>query len=1220
MPNWTEEQKKVVDLRNGNILVSAAAGSGKTAVLVERIVNIISDEKNKIDIDHLLIVTFTNAAAAEMRERIGQAIETKLVVFPSDSHLQKQQTLIHNAQITTIHSFCLNVIRNNFNIIELDPSFRIGDETELKLLKSDIVSELLEKHYEQKNETFYDFIESYSVGKTDVDIENLILQLYTFSQSYPEPEDWLNSLRKSFDINTVDDLEQTEWMKFLLDYIKEVTTEVEVILDKALAMCQEEDGAYMYLPTLMSDKVLIKNLNSVNSYETYSKILCNLIWTPLSPKKDKNVSLEKRETAKNLRAEIKTNIDSIRKNYFFQLTDGMIEDIIGSKSVMNVLIDLTIEFSKAYVETKTTKNILDFNDLEHKALSILVTKNSDASYSPTPTAYDLSKYYEEIVIDEYQDSNLVQETILNSISREKFGQPNIFMVGDVKQSIYKFRLAKPEIFIEKYNTYLKNIDLYYLVDLHKNFRSRENVIDCINFIFEQIMDTKLGGISYSDKVALYSGAEFPPIDNNYNTELMIVDLSVDVLDESDKEEFDYTSKEFEAKAVADKIKSIISGNFQIYDKDVKSYRNIKYKDIVILLRTVIGWADIFENVLMREGIAAHCNTSTGYFSTIEIQTVLSILNIIDNPRQDIALVAVLKSPIVQLTSEELAIIKSEFLDKNMYDCVMNYIKCGSKKEIQNKLANFICRLDKFRDCVPYTNIHQLIEYILDETDYYNYVSAMPAGEKRKANIDMLIERAIQFEATSYKGLFNFIRYIDKMRDYQIDFGEASILGDNENVVRIMSIHKSKGLEFPVVFVSGLSKEFNNQDARAKIVMHSDLGIGPNYIDYKSRVKSPTLIKKIISKKIMLENLGEELRILYVALTRAKEKLILTGTAKNWNKILNKHCEMLKQYSDTKLPFNLLSSSNTYLDWIIPALLRHNSFNKILNEKNIYMNKTCTKYDKANFEIKIIDLSQLLKKELNSQINKEILKENLLNWKTEIFDNDLHKEIERRLNWSYKHMNEANLNAKMTVTELKVIGQDLDNQYSQNLISTQDSNIPKFISQIVEIKGSTRGTVVHKVMQNINFSAIKTLADVDKQLKFLIKINKLTTQEKNLISNKEIYNFIKSPLAERMVNAEACSKIFKEKQFIVGIKACDINIDFKSDELVLVQGIIDVYFEEDNGIVLVDYKTDSVVNEISLIERYKTQLDYYQKAVEQITTKQVIQKIIYSFSMSKEILL
>lgn len=1220
MPNWTEEQKKVVDLRNGNILVSAAAGSGKTAVLVERIVSIITDEKNKIDIDHLLIVTFTNAAAAEMRERIGQAIETKLTAQLSNSHLQKQQTLIHNAQITTIHSFCLNVIRNNFNIIELDPSFRVGDETELKLLKSDIVSELLEKHYEQKDETFYDFIESYSTGKTDIDIENLILQLYTFSQSYPEPKDWLNSLRKAFDINTVEDLEQTEWMKFLLDYIKEVTTEVGVIVDEALAMCQEEDGAYMYLPTLMSDKALIRNLNSINSYEAYSKILCSLTWAPLSPKKDENVSLEKREATKSLRAEIKANIDNIRKNYFFQLSDGMIEDIMGSKSIMNVLIDLTIEFSQTYAEAKITKNILDFNDLEHKALNILAKNNPDGSYSPTLTAYDLSEYYEEIVIDEYQDSNLVQEILLNSISREKFGQPNIFMVGDVKQSIYKFRLAKPEIFMEKYNNYLENRDLYYLVDLHKNFRSRKNIIECVNFIFEQIMDIKLGGINYNDKVALNSGAEFPPIDNNYSTELMIVDLSVDILDESDKEEFDYTSKEFEAKAIAGKIKSIVASNFQVYDKDIKSYRNVKYKDIVILLRTVTGWADIFESVLMREGIAAHCDTSTGYFSTIEIQTVLSILNIIDNPRQDIALVAVLKSPIAQINSEELAIIKSEFVRKNMYDCVMNYIECGSKKEIQNKLADFINLLNKFRDCVPYTSIHHLIEYILDETDYYNYVSAMPVGSKRKANIDMLIERAIQFEATSYKGLFNFIRYIDRIRDYQIDFGEASVLGDNENVVKIMSIHKSKGLEFPIVFVSGLNKEFNNQDARSKIVIHSDLGIGPNYIDYKLRVKSPTLIKKIISKRIVLENLGEELRILYVALTRAKERLILTGATKNWTKMLSKYCEMVKQHSSTKLPFTLLSSATTYLDWIIPSLLRHNSFDEILKEKNIYINKIFTKYSKADFKTKIIDLSQLVTKELQSQINKEIIKEKLLNWKTEIIDNDLHDEIEKRLNWNYSHMNEVNLHAKMTVTELKVMGQNVDNQYSQNLISTQDVTTPKFISHVIEIKGSTRGTVVHKVMQNINFSAIKTLKDVDNQLEFLIKINKLTEQEKTLVSNREIYNFIKSPLANRMINAEACGKIFKEKQFIIGIKACDININFKSNELVLVQGIIDVYFEEDNNIVLVDYKTDKVENEIILIDRYKTQLNYYQKAVEQITGRKVIQKIIYSFSMCREILL
>ncbi len=1210
MINWSKEQLKAINLKTKNILVSAAAGSGKTAVLVQRIIKLITD--NKIDIDHLLVVTFTNAAASEMRERISKAIEEELTKQPDNSHLQKQQSLIHNAHITTIHSFCLNVIRNNFNVIDLDPSFRIADETELKLLKSDTISELLEEHYTKADDSFYDFIESYSSSKSDKIIEDLILQLYTFSQSYPYPKEWLNSLRQSFDIKTEEEIENTQWTKFIVEYINQIVSEIYDLINKTIDICNQADGPYMYLDALKSDKLLLNKLKDANSYIQYSEILNQLKWKRLSSKKDENVSPQIRESIKVMRSEIKNIIENIKKAFFFQPVYEMLDDIKNSKLTINVLIDLVIEFSEMYSEVKASKNILDFNDLEHKALEILIKNNES-----TAIAKQLSKYYKEIIIDEYQDSNLVQELILNSISRENINEPNIFMVGDVKQSIYKFRLARPELFMEKYKSYSKDDkSLYQLIDLHQNFRSRKIILDSVNFIFSQIMDKKLGEIDYNKETALYKGADYPKDTETNDTSVLIVNLSKNMLE--DKDQLDYTSKELEAKAVATKIKQLIDSKFQVHDIKTGKSRDIKYSDIVILLRTIVNWADVFENVLMSEGIAAHSETSIGYFSTIEVQTVLSLLNIIDNPIQDIPLTAVLKSPIVSLTSEQLAIIKSENKSENMYNCMMNYIDDGEDSELKSKLIKFKQQLDDFRNRVPYTSIHELIWQILDETDYYNYITAMPAGQKRKANIDMLIEKAIQFQSTSYKGLFNFIRYINRIIDYEIDFGEANILNENENVVRIMSIHKSKGLEFSVVFVSGMGKTFNVQDSKSKIVIHPDLGIGNDYINHELRIKSPTLIKKIISKKIVLENLAEELRVLYVALTRAKEKLILTATVKDFNSTLSKISRNICNYNTQRLPFTLLAFATNYLDWILPALIRHKSFAEIINRNNIYINTIQSEYSDINFEIKIINLPDMVNREIQSQTNKDLLKNELKNWDcNKIFDKSIREEIINRLNWSYKYKSDLSLHAKMTVTELKTSAQNIDNQDSLNIILEEKNITPKFMSNIVEPKGATRGTIIHKVMQNIDLKNINSIDDVEVQIDMLIQKGKIDLEQKKLINTETIYNFTKSNIAHRMNNA---NEVFKEKQFIVGIKANKINKDFKSNEIILIQGIIDVYFEEDDGIVLLDYKTDTMYTKNLFIDKYKTQLEYYQKAIEQITHKNVKQKIIYAFYLNKEIIL
>lgn len=1339
---WTSDQQKVIDLRNRNILVSAAAGSGKTAVLVERIIKMISDGENPVDVDKLLIVTFTNAAAAEMRERILQAIEKKLDSMPDNKHLQKQMMLIHSAQITTIHSFCLNVIRNHFNVIDLDPSFRIADEAELTLLRADVIEELLEDYYEESNEDFTTFVECYASGKSDVALEELILQLYHFSMSYPWPKDWLESQIESFCLDSVVCLQETEWMKGLLNFIKSMTRDLMCRNEQAREIANGIGGPYMYDEALQEDQLLICNLMEAESYHQYSEILDNLKWKALSRKKDEDVDPTKREQVKGIRDEVKKAVVDIKKNYFYQSEEEMLADLQNVGPVMKVLIGLTIEFATRYASAKEEKNLVDFNDLEHFALNILV-KKEDGVVVPSNVADDLSEYYEEILIDEYQDSNLVQETILTSISKERMGRNNLFMVGDVKQSIYKFRLARPELFMEKFHTYSLEESTKQRIDLHANFRSRAVVLACTNYIFEQIMTKQLGNIDYDDDAALNPGAVFEPCEENISTttEVLLVtdeefdkkeellvnedkdqgsdsesgieknDRDIELKKESkreskietkietkiektelDKEQEEYTARELEARAIGLRIKELIQPQtgLKVWNKEKKSYETARYSDIVILLRTMSGWAQTFADTLMSMGIPAFSDTQSGYFSTIEIRTILNMLRVIDNPRQDIPLTAVLHSKMVGLTTTELAIIRGTKEDCDMYDAVKYYVEknefceeIDSDIEIANKLTVFFQRLENYRECLAYTPIHELIWLVIMDTGYYNYVSAMPAGDRRKANIDMLIERAVQYESTSYHGLFQFVRYIEKLHKYDIDFGEAVTVGEGENTVRIMSIHKSKGLEFPIVFVAGMSKVFNNQDARSKLVIHPDLGIGPDYVDPVLRIKSPTLLKKFIQKRIVLENLGEELRVLYVALTRAKEKLILTGYVQSVG-------DKLKKWSDTKdqtnraLLFQRLSGAGNYFDWVMPSLVRHKDCNGLLQQYNIQpgvnLEPNKERDVEANFEIRTMDVLRTVEEEVARQLVNTDKKQKLLQWDTEkIYDESIREFIHEQLSFEYPFANEVKLHAKVTVSELKKLGQVIDDEESMQLFNPDDSNIidespalkesdpinesqlhegmevpiplenqdldkevesqlenqienlivevdnellPRFMLESVPVQGARRGTVYHKVLECIPILKEPTVAKIREATKQLVEKTIITEEEETVVNPYQIVSFMKSDIANRMEHAGQQGKIHREQQFVFSMKANEIRPDLMSEEPILVQGIIDCFFEEDGQIVIVDYKTDHIPKESGediLRSRYKVQLDYYQRAIEQITGKKVSQRILYSFALEREVI-
>ena len=1249
---WTKAQQKVIDIRNKNILVSAAAGSGKTAVLVERIIAMISEGEKPLDVDQLLVVTFTNAAAAEMRERIGKAIDMRLHVEPDNHHLQKQVSLLPSAQITTIHSFCLHVIRNYFHRINLDPSFKLAEEAEITLMKSDVISDILERWYEEGKEEFHAFIESYSYSKSDIPVEELIVQLYNFSMSNPWPKTWIQRQRARFDLSSTDEMEHTVWMKELLRYIRTVLSDLHDKNKEAIAICEEPDGPSAYEAALLADRGILEALAREESYKGYEKRMEKISFQRLSGKREEGVQPWKKERVKELRDEVKKGLKDLTGQFFFQSGEEMLCDLQEAGNVMQVLFDLTLEFMDEFAKKKEEKNLIDFNDLEHFALRILV-KEQDGNGIPTAAALELSEQYEEILIDEYQDSNMVQETILKSISREALKRPNRFMVGDVKQSIYKFRLAMPEIFMEKYNTYScedrieeEKANLYQRIDLDMNFRSRQGILFFVNNIFGQLMTEAVGGITYDEAASLKYGELYEENGKPVPAaELLLVteeereeealpkqeeqEPEGDVSGKESEEEAVYTRKEMEARVIARRIKELTDSEkgMMVFDTKSKVYRPAAFRDIVILLRSMSGWSEVFVNTLLQEGIPSYADTGTGYFQTLEIRTVLNMLRIIDNPRQDIPLTGVLYSPMVGLTSTELAFLRSGNRNTGMYSALLNYgqdkekkaenermsgessyevLENGSREEVnlRDKVKCFLKQLDSFRSMVNHRPIHEILQEILEKTGYYYYVYAMPGGEQRRANIDMLIAQAVRFERGSYSGLFHFIRYIEKLHRYEVDFGEAATVGEQDNTVRIMSIHKSKGLEFPVVVLGGMGKQFNTQDLRSKIVLHNELGVGPEYIDSKKRTKVPTLLKKAIQKKVQVESLGEELRVLYVAMTRAREKLIMTGYIKTVEEIRKKD-----------FSFYELLSAKSYLDWVLPAMVNQVKDMPQFGQENHY------EISGPEMKLALISRNQLVKEETRKQLFDVMDKKELEILQSEyVYEPEFRKEIEARMKYTYPFGKDVKLKVKMTVSELKKLGQFQDEEQSVRLYPKEtDITIPAFIRQAdTIITGADRGTLYHKVLELLDLTRVRNREELLQELKRMIAQGKLDREELKKLNIQYINAFICSNIGDRLRKAAMAGKLYKEQQFVIGIKAGEIMTETDSEELILVQGIIDVYFEENGELVVLDYKSDLVSEEGQLVKRYQVQLQYYKRALEQIKDMKVKEMMIYSLPLAKEI--
>lgn len=1236
---WTKEQTQVIELRDRNILVSAAAGSGKTAVLVERIIQRVTDQKRPVDIDRLLVVTFTKAAASEMRERIGDAIEKALEREPENLHLQRQQSLLHNAQITTIDSFCLYIVRNYFHTIDLEPGFRIADEGELELLKEDVLDGVLEEFYGGEDEEFFTFMEAYATAKSDKNVRSMILNLFQTAQSNPWPEEWLEDLEEDYR-RAAESPDESRWMKCA---IRDYHSSLEGIyreLSKARELAQDSDGPGMYAEAIESDLELVGHLMEQNTYEEIETALRGVTgFAKLRAARNYEGSIKKQNQVKVIREQMKAGIAECKEKLFFQTREELQESLRRQQPMIRVLVTLVKAFERAYSGQKRKKNIVDFSDIEHFALNILVDQGNK---QPTAVAEEFCRFFEEVMIDEYQDSNYLQEAILTSVSREAAGEPNMFMVGDVKQSIYRFRLARPELFMEKYETYTKEDSGHQKIELHQNFRSRKEVLETVNDIFYKIMGRDLGRIAYDEDAALYPGADYKEGGWKPGTEVYLVETEL----REEKEERNI----LEARVIGQRILEL-HGSYPVTDKQSGDLRAAGYSDMVILLRSPGSDADAMAAELGRMGIPAHAVSRTGYFSTQEIQVLLNYLAVLDNPRQDIPLASVLKSWFGGLNEEELAQLRVLDQKKPFYENVLTVMndlehleiegqKGSAEKETdvaeelfiegrrhwekltpqtQGKLQNFTKTYEKLRKMSRYLPIHELLYEIFSQTGYLNYVTALPAGAQRRANVEMLLEKAIAFENTSYRGLFHFIRYIEKLQKYDVDFGEAEIVSENEEAVRIMSIHKSKGLEFPICFVAGLGKRFNRTDSRGRVILHPELGIGLEECDGKRRIKQTTFAKQVLAKQVDLENLGEELRVLYVALTRAKEKLILVGGVK-------KAEEKLEEYEDHTakelLSYGWRTKASCYFDWILPALLSYG----------------------GKYEITVIH-EEAEQKELEREIKTGFYKEELLE-RIHCAGEEETEQIKERLSYCYPKQEEVTLKTKVSVSELKhqamVFTPEEENTVHWFREEEEfESYVPAFIREREENRGAQRGTAVHRVMECMDFALMEQrltesglwkvsqegdeiIEKIDplirKRLLELLELHKIDEKMYDLIQPEKIAVFFTKEIAGRLSHAQREGRLFLEKPFVMGKEAKEIYPKMESTERVLIQGIVDVFFLEDGKVHVLDYKTDRVSRAEQLIGRYQTQIELYAEALAKVFEVEIGDKLIYSFALGETIFL
>ena len=1209
---WSKEQLRAITTYDKNLLVAAAAGSGKTAVLVERIIRRLLDQQ--CDIDEILVVTFTNAAAAEMRERVARAIQAALETNPGAQYLERQLVLMNAAAISTLHAFCQSIIRQNFHQLDIDPKFRLASEQEMELLRHDVLESLFAIKYDSAESEFLDFVDDYGSERSDEVLYEIVLKLYQYACSQPFPENWLASLPQQFLLPEGISLEQTLWMGPVK---RELTLAFAACKDACHELLELADdlACDFYLPVLQQDRELIENLQQKlkRPWPELQAAVYGAKFATLRAPKDTDEEIK--EIFKKKRQKIKDRISAVKENYFLTDEPKLLEDLRAAGSQMQTICSLTAQFSQAFTEAKAEKAVLDFNDLEHFALQILLAEGSTPEQLlPSPAAKALQDKYCEVMVDEYQDTNGVQEAILSLVRKKD--KPNLFLVGDVKQSIYRFRLAEPELFLRKYREYPCQAAECERIDLAQNFRSRPEILAAINFIFAQVMSENIAELPYGRAEELHSGPDYPKCEGCSlagSVELDLIDADDAALSDEDRAAMpadeaqeDLSGFALEARHIAHKLKEMMQSGAQVFDKQRQIYRPLAWRDIVVLLRSVKGKASVLLESMREQDIPAYAAADDGYFQETEIQVMLSLLHIIDNPRQDIALAAVLYSPILGLTAADLAEIRL-VADGDLFGALLAASSPQNSLETQlkDKVTAFLQQLGQWRNLARRASVPELIRRLFADTGYYDYVGGMPGGLLRQANLRMLYDRAGEYEQTNFRGLFRFLRFVEKMQNSGTDLAAARTLGESENVVRIMSIHKSKGLEFPVVVVADLGKQFNLRDQQEVLLVHKTYGLGPYVIDQELSLRYPTFARQALACQLGRENKAEELRVLYVALTRAREKLVLVGSVKHLAEKAESWCRQISS-SDVLLPDHMIADAKTYLDWIAPAVARHADGGAL---------RALAQSQRPHYKINYPDTSQwqvqvLAAGTLNRDVRPEKVVPVLLaavaaGEKMPATENE--KWVWPRLAWQYPH-GAAAVPAKLSVSEAKRRFESLDGSAAHLFDKRALSLRPRFIQETQGLSSGEYGTLVHGVLQHLDLNGDLSPAGIRGQLLHLAAREVLLSDQIELVPVAKVAAFFASPLGLRLRQAK---KVRRELAFSRMIPAKRFYPEIADEqEKIFIQGVLDLLFDEDEGMVLVDYKTDKRTEPDLIRGKYKLQLELYREAAMAILKRPIKECYIY----------
>lgn len=1231
MVKWTKEQEKAIYTKGSDVLVAAAAGSGKTAVLVERIIQKLLDKQDPVDIDSLLVVTFTNAAAQEMRNRVGVALEKALVGDPSSIHLKRQLSLLQRASISTLHSFCLDIVKRYAYLLDIDPNFRIADNMEADLMQQEVIDDLFEEWYGKEGEEqdrFFAVVDRFSSDRSDIDVEQLILKIYTFSIQNPWPDVWLDQVSDAYMLQEDWEEQDLPWLDLIKREIVDQFSAMQQEMDVAMKLARENDGPFQYVDTIEEDMKLLKDARAnLHSWDDLQTFMAKSKFGRLSGKRTE-CNEDKKKRVQAIRNSYKDRWGKLASTYFMRNLAGHVQDMRELAPVIKQLTELVKEFRNRFTKLKTEKAVVDFSDLEHYCLRLLMDEQStNEKILPSSVAKQMQNQFTEVLVDEYQDTNLVQETILQLVSnQEEYG--NMFMVGDVKQSIYRFRHAEPSLFIEKYKHFAMQEDPGVRIDLARNFRSREQVLVGANYIFRQILDEKLGEINYdTDAELIYANKMYDTLPYaDENPELIIIDREqTDTHEENEDEDENYLDLEkaqLEARAYAQKIKQWIgtdeTASMQVVDADTKVQRSIRYRDIVILLRSM-SWAPVIVDELKQQGIPVYAELSTGYFDAIEVKVMISYLKTIDNPRQDIPLASVLKSPIVGLNEDELAKIRLADPKHSYYDALKKYV-ATTNNDTAERISTFLEAVKRYRIAARQGALSDLIWQIYRESGYYDYVGGIPGGRQRQANLRALFDRARGYETTSFRGLFRFLRFIERMEERGDDLGAAKALSEQEDVVRIMTIHKSKGLEFPVVIVGALDKQFNLQDLNKRYLLHKDLGFASHYIDPVKRITYPTLYFQALKSEALREQLAEEMRVLYVALTRAKEKLVMISNVNSFEKKITKWQTMV-EHAEWVLPAHFRGESKTYLDWVGPALIRHEAAEALRTEELSDTVLDEIRVDPSKWTITIMHGSELTNIADESKEKDEKLKDNLEKWQqVKVDSEELASYVEHRLQFQYGYEQATHSRAKQTVTEIKR-QQEMKDAYSSDQMVHHDwtpiVRRPNFMQKEKTFSAAEKGTALHTVMQHIPFQKQWTMNEIKEFTQSLVDREILRQEAADVIDAEAIASFFKSDIALYMMEVD---KLYREVPFSLTLQAKDIyaNWEGEQSEQVLIQGVLDCVVPTENGWIIVDYKTDTIRGEVSddmiikLKQRYEVQMNLYRHAIEEIWQQPVTDVYLYFF--------